>query len=111
MKQFCVYILECNDGSFYTGLTSDLEGRMTKHNTGFYPGCYTFRRRPLKLVFHQEFQNFDQAMQFEKQVKGWSRKKKLALIEGRLEDLPELSKNYTQFTLRQAQGDGVKGSG
>lgn len=84
---------------------------MTKHNTGFYPGCYTFRRRPLKLVFHQEFQNFDQAMQFEKQVKGWSRKKKLALIEGRLEDLPELSKNYTQFTLRQAQGDGVKGSG
>ena len=97
MKQFCVYILECSDGSYYTGMSSDIEGRLQKHHSGYYRDCYTFTRRPLNLVFYQEFQDFDQAMLFEKQVKGWSRKKKKALIEERWEDLQKFSRNYTQF--------------
>ena len=97
MKEFCVYILKCSDSSFYTGLTSDLEKRMLAHNMGKYPNCYTFDKRPLELVFCQSFQDFGQAMLWEKKIKGWSRKKKLALIEERWEDLQKYSKNYAQY--------------
>lgn len=70
---------------------------MLAHNIGKYPNCYTFDKRPLELVFCQIFQDFDQAMLWEKKIKGWSRKKKLALIEERWEDLQKYSKNYTQY--------------
>ena len=97
MKQFCVYILECNDGSFYTGMSSDINARLQKHNSGYYPDCYTFNRRPFKLVYYQEFPDFNQTMLFEKQVKGWSRKKKQALIDSRWDDLKRFSRNYTEY--------------
>ncbi len=97
MKVFCVYILKCSDNSFYTGMTSNIESRILAHNEGKYPDCYTFDKRPLELVFYQEFQSFDQAMLWEKKIKGWSRKKKLALIEERWDDLQKYSKNYTQY--------------
>ena len=97
MKVFCVYILKCNDGSYYAGMTSRIEQRLKEHHTGKFRECYTFRRRPLKLVYHQEFQDFDQAMWFEKKIKGWSRKKKQALIEERWDDLIKFSKNYAEY--------------
>jgi putative endonuclease len=87
-----VYILECNDKSYYTGFTKDLERRIAEHQNGLY--CeYTTRRRPVKLVFSQETILLKEAFALERQIKGWSRKKKEAIIEGKYELLPELSKS------------------
>jgi putative endonuclease len=71
-----VYILECSNGSYYTGVTNDLERRLWEHKAGINNKCYTFRKRPLKLVFHEYFPDTHQAIAFEKQVKGSRREKK-----------------------------------
>lgn len=91
-----MYILQCSDGSYYTGSTTDLELRLQQHQNG-EGANYTKKRRPVTLVFCEEFNQIDEAFYKEKQVQGWSRKKKEALILGRLESLPELSRNYTEF--------------
>ena len=82
MKRYYVYMLLCRDDSFYVGVTSDPEQRLGRHNSGWYRGCYTFTRRPLKLVYISDFANGDDAIRWEKQLKGWSRKKKAALVRG-----------------------------
>ena len=79
---YYVYILECADRSFYTGQTTNLEHRLDQHETVAYPKCYTATRLPVKLVFSHLFENRDQAFKCERQIKGWSRKKKMALIAG-----------------------------
>ncbi|HXP30054.1 MAG TPA: GIY-YIG nuclease family protein [Stellaceae bacterium] len=77
-----VYILRCADGSYYVGSTrASLEARMAQHNSG-KPGGYTARRRPVELVFHQEFERIGDAIASERQLKGWTRAKKEALIRG-----------------------------
>jgi putative endonuclease len=81
MKLHYVYILKCADDSFYTGETNNLTRRISEHQAGKYSNSYTFSRRPVELVYHAEFPDYYQAILFEKQVKGWSRKKKKALIE------------------------------
>ena len=91
MNRYYVYILKCSDNSYYTGVTSDLESRLIKHQSGHYPEGYTHSRRPVQLVFYNEFNEIDQAIAFEKQVKGWSRKKKEAIINDNWEKLKELS--------------------
>lgn len=88
-----MYILECSDGSYYTGSTRDLEKRLTQHQAG-EGANYTKKRLPLKLVYYEEFQRIDDAFYREKQVQGWSRKKKEALINSASEELPLLSKSY-----------------
>ena len=93
---FFTYILECCDGSYYTGFTDDLECRVEAHQSGEYPDAYTLRRRPVKLVFYYEFTDADDALAFEKQIKGWRRAKKKALINGEWEKLPELSVAYNR---------------
>jgi putative endonuclease len=75
-----LYILECSDVSYYTESTIDLELRLKQHNNG-QGAKYTRRRLPVKLLYHQEFQRIDDAFYREKQVQGWTRKKKKALIE------------------------------
>lgn len=92
MKHGWVYILECADGTYYTGCTSDLDTREWQHQTGFFGG-YTASRRPVKVVWADEFENIAEAVAFERQIKGWSRKKKEALIRGEYERLPELSRS------------------
>ena len=82
MKPYYVYILLCSDKSYYTGVTSDLGGRLYDHQTGSDPKAYTFKRRPLTLVFNEMFYDINQAIAFEKQVKGWRREKKEAIIRG-----------------------------
>jgi len=82
MNQYFVYILLCSDSSYYTGVTNNLDRRLYEHEASFDPKSYTFKRRPLKLVFQKIFTEVTQAIAFEKQVKGWSRKKKEALTEG-----------------------------
>jgi putative endonuclease len=86
------YILECADGTLYVGSTTDLERRVSEHNLGL-GAAYTRlrRRRPVRLVWAGEFARVDDAFRFEKQVQGWSRSKRLALIEGRVDDLPDLA--------------------
>ncbi|PIF47127.1 putative endonuclease [Chryseobacterium sp. 52] len=91
MKQYFVYILKCSDGSYYTGVTHDIEVRLTQHQSGKFSESYTHKRRPVELVFFCEFNDATQAILFEKQVKGWSRKKKEAIINENWEKLKELS--------------------
>jgi putative endonuclease len=92
MKLSYVYILKCFDDSYYVGVTSDLEGRMIKHNMGFYEGSYTSSRLPLELVFYCEFTDINLAIDKEKQIKKWSRAKKEVLINGDFDALVNLAK-------------------
>jgi putative endonuclease len=92
MKDYFVYILQCSDKSCYTGITSNLEKRLFEHNSGIIKG-YTSKRIPVKLVYSNRFINVDDAISAEKQIKGWSRAKKEALIQNNFELLIELSKS------------------
>ena len=91
MYKAWVYILKCCDNSYYIGKTQNLEKRIEEHNNGVYTG-YTFNRRPVKLVYSHGFLTFLQAIQTERQLKGWSRAKKEALINSEFELLHELAK-------------------
>ena len=91
MKFYYVYILCCNDNSLYVGVTSDIERRLMEHNAGKYKEAYTYSRRPVTLVFYQEFTEPNQAIEFEKKIKKWSRVKKQALIDGDFDKLQNLS--------------------
>lgn len=90
MKTYYLYILECSDKSYYTGTTTNLEKRFNEHNSGLHDG-YTKTRRPVKLVFYQEFYDANQAFFAERKIKGWSRNKKNALIQKKFDLLPILS--------------------
>jgi len=89
-----VYILECADGSYYVGSHRgvDVEHRVAEHNMGCYKNAYTFTRRPVKCVWSDWFSRFDDAVAFERQLKGWGRKKKEAVIRGEWEALPKLAR-------------------
>ncbi|MFN5217843.1 MAG: GIY-YIG nuclease family protein [Sphingomonadales bacterium] len=93
MKSYCVYILKCVDGSYYTGVTSDLDNRIVQHQEGKWETCYTFRRRPVELMYYESYQWVFNAIAREKQIKGWSRVKKEALINGEPEKLVNISKS------------------
>ncbi|MCL4160162.1 UNVERIFIED_CONTAM: hypothetical protein GTU68_048798 [Idotea baltica] len=90
-------MLKCSDDSIYVGLTNSINRRLEEHRLGLNKECYTFKRRPLKLIFHQEFMQFEQAKDFEKKIKKWGRSKKLALANEKYELLKDLSicKNET----------------
>jgi putative endonuclease len=97
MKSYYVYILKCSDGSYYTGVTNNIEKRLAEHNSDNSVTSYTFKRRPVELVYCQEFNDIKQAIELEKQIKGWSRRKKEALINEDWEKLKLYSKNYTDL--------------
>ena len=77
---FYVYILKCADGSYYTGMTSDLDRRVWEHQEGLIPTAYTHSRRPVELLWNEEVVTYHEALNHERQIKGWSRAKKEALI-------------------------------
>ncbi len=86
-----VYILLSRDGSYYVGSTSgSLEKRVAEHETGTFDG-YTAHRRPISLVFQQRFESIEDAIAAERQIKGWRREKKEALIRGDYSALPLLA--------------------
>lgn len=93
MNIYYTYILKYADNSYYTGVTNDIEERFRQHQSGYNERSYTYSRRPVELVFQYEFNDIHQAIAFEKQVKGWNRKKKEAIINGEWDKLPELSMN------------------
>ena len=88
---FFVYILECSDKSLYTGHTDNLEARLGAHHRGTFRG-YTSRRRPLRLLFVEEFATREEALAAERQIKGWRRAKKLALARGDWEEVQRLAR-------------------
>ena len=100
---FWVYIIECADGSYYVGHTDDVEKRLAEHEQNTFK-CYTSKRLPIQLVFCSEFSTRDDALARERQIKGWSRRKKQALIRGDWSGLVKYSKGK-RSTLRRAQGE------
>src|SRR5919107_6380836 len=88
-----LYILRCADGSYYVGTSrsDDVDTRISQHQQGTFGG-YTARRRPVTLVYAAHFDRIDDAVAAERQIKGWSRAKKEALIRGDFQTLPALSK-------------------
>jgi putative endonuclease len=92
-----LYILRCADGSYYTGTTrADLELRIAEHQTGAYAG-YTAKRRPVQLVYSESFEQIVDAIAAERQIKGWSRAKKEALMAGNFQRIAQLSQRRMTF--------------
>src|SRR5208283_2064541 len=96
MLSFFVYLLQCADGSFYVGHTDDLERRVAQHECGAVPSCYTFKRRPVRLMWSQEFPTRVEALAKERQLKGWSRAKKEALALGDWERIHGLARRASR---------------
>jgi len=92
MKPFWVYILRCADDSYYTGHTDNLELRICQHQTGTCDG-YTATRHPVKLVWSQECVTREEALAAEIQIKGWSRKKKEAMMRGDWAEVSRLARS------------------
>lgn len=88
---FCVYILRCADGSYYTGHTDDLEKRLAEHHAGQVDG-YTAMRRPVTLLFSEIFSTREEAVASERRIKGWSRKKKEAMMRGDWAEVSRLAR-------------------
>ena len=82
MSKLRVYILLCSDGTYYTGVTNDIERRLKEHQSGFNPDSYTFSKRPVELQWCSDPMSPNEAIQWEKRIKRWSNKKKQALIMG-----------------------------
>ena len=93
-----MYILLYSDGSYYTGSTNQLELRLTQHQNG-EGANHTAKHLPVVLIYAVVFTRIDEAFNRERQIQGWGRKKKEALIKGRLDDLTELGYCYTRRQL------------
>jgi len=88
-----VYILECADGSYYIGITRrSVAERVSEHAQGLVPGCYTFTRRPVNLIFDEHYERISDAVAAERRIKGWSRAKKEADVRGDFSTLVALAK-------------------
>ncbi len=92
MREYSVYILRCRDGSYYTGVTQDVQRRVEEHWFTSDPASYLYKRRPVELVHLEAFQDIRDAITREKQIKRWSRKKKEALMQGNNRLLSQYSK-------------------
>jgi len=96
-----MYILQCSDESYYVGSTWSLEKRVWIHNQG-RGANYTARRLPVRLVYSEEYDCIADAFAREKQVQGWGRAKREALIKGEFDSLPNLSKSRTDNSPRNS---------
>ncbi len=108
---FWVYMLRCSDGSYYVGHTDDLERRVAQHQSGEVAG-YTHRRRPVELVWSQDFSSREAALAAERQIKGWSRAKKEVLAAGDWDELRRLGSRASALrdaaSLRSAAAQGER---
>ncbi|WP_422466537.1 GIY-YIG nuclease family protein [Endozoicomonas sp. ALC013] len=92
---FFVYILQCADGSYYTGHTDNLEQRLAQHQLRYFPDCYTANRLPVELKYQQAFPCREEALAAEQKIKGWSRKKKEAMMRGDWSQVSHLARSYS----------------
>ena len=95
LKWAFVYILICSDGAYYVGSYrgDDLKVRVAEHNSGYRKSAWTYRRRPVELAWSEHFARYDEAVACERQLKGWSRAKKAALIRGDYTEISRLAKS------------------
>jgi predicted GIY-YIG superfamily endonuclease len=101
-RPFFTYILQCSDKSYYVGHTDELERRLAEHESGATDG-YTASRRPIRLVWFEEFPSREEAKSVEAQIKKWSRRKKEALIAGRMDELKAAArKDWASYRQRRA---------
>ena len=100
-----VYILRCSDKSLYIGVTTDLELRLREHNEGL-GASYTFKRRPVEMIYSEPFESTAAARARERQLKRWTRVKKESLIAGHLKTLKGISRRA-----RAARADNARGEG
>lgn len=91
----------CADDSYYIGISNSVDLRLAQHNAGEDEGCYTFKRRPVRLVYAADFRDAKDAIAWEKQIKRWSRAKKAALARGEFDELRRLARSHG----RQAHHD------
>ncbi|MDW4574373.1 GIY-YIG nuclease family protein [Microbacterium sp. M3] len=112
-----MYILECSDRSLYVGSTLNLEYRLAQHQNG-EGALYTQTRLPIRLLYFEEFERVDAAYRREKQVQGWGRAKRLALVHGKLDRLPPLAKKVPRLDVSRetakeagASAPGASGDG
>ncbi len=89
---FYIYILKCSDGSFYTGHTESLDKRISQHQQAYFSNCYTANRLPCELVYQASFDSRKQSLFIERQIRGWSRQKKRALINDDWIEIARLSR-------------------
>lgn len=89
---YAVYILLCADGTYYTGMTNNVDRRFAEHSEAINPECYTAKRLPVELKWHMHFKYVNNAIQWEKRIKKWSVRKKEALIVGDYDELIDASK-------------------
>ena len=108
MKPFFVYLLRCFDGSYYCGQSDSIEARMQQHYAGEIG--YTSTRKPVELVWQGEFETREGAIAFERQIKGWSRAKKEALIAGDWNRIQGLAKSKTK-SVRPEPFDKLRANG
>ena len=94
---FWVYILQCADDSYYIGHTDNLEIRLSQHHSGQVRG-YTSSRLPVRLVFSQAHTSREEALAAERQIKGWSRRKKQAMIRGDWSEVSRLARSRNAST-------------
>ncbi|WP_082533712.1 GIY-YIG nuclease family protein [Marmoricola sp. Leaf446] len=96
------YLLECRDGSFYVGSTTDLMARLHQHQTGM-GAVRTRSRRPVTLVWYAELETIPEAFALEKRIRKWGRAKRLALVRGELDMLPELASRSARGTRTRSE--------
>ncbi len=106
MKNLYVYILECADDSYYVGVTNNVGRRFIEHSCGLHEGSYTYKRRPLKLVYCKQFEKPMEAINYEKQLKRWTKVKKLALINNDIDLLHDLAKCKNDTSHLNYKGSG-----
>lgn len=106
MQSFFVYMLKCADDSYYVGHTDNLEVRLMQHETGA-TGGYTSTRRPIVLVWSSDMATRSDALERERQIKGWSRAKKEALIRGDWDRIHELAKRRASSSLQSPTRPGI----
>ena len=104
MSTFYVYIVECADKSYYTSITNNIEKWLAEHKKGLVTESYTYSRRPIKLMFCQAFEDPSTAIEQEKRIKDWTRKKKEALIEGNWGNLRELAECLNESSHKNFEG-------
>src|SRR4030043_1122688 len=106
---FGVYILRCVDNSYYTGHTDNLDKRIVEHQTGAIEG-YTSTRLPVILMFADEFPTREEALARERQIKGWSRKKKEAMMRGDWAEVSRLARKKAPFDPSTSSGRTGRGA-
>jgi putative endonuclease len=102
---YFVYIVECSDRLYYIGVTNNLDRRIAEHNEGLDPKSFTYKRRSVVLKYCLRFTNIEKAIEWEKQLKGWSRKKKEALFIDDWDEVKRLASMRSSDRLSSSASD------